>query len=89
MLTIKVAISGKVQGVNYRHFCVVQAERLGINGWTRNNVDGTVTVVAQGRHEAVRVFLERIKKGPESACVDSLTTQKISSPPFKGFQVKR
>ncbi len=71
-VTRRFRITGKVQGVYFRHSTRQEAERLSIYGVARNLPDGSVEVIAQGAHEAVdtlRVWLER---GPSMARVDGV-----------------
>ena len=35
-LTVNLAITGKVQGVDFRYFVLRHAQELGINGWVSN-----------------------------------------------------
>ena len=46
-----VRVYGRVQGVGYREACVCRARALGITGWVRNRVDGSVDVMLQGSPE--------------------------------------
>jgi len=42
-------VRGSVQGVGFRATTFDEARRLGLAGWVRNRVDGTVEVLAEGR----------------------------------------
>src|SRR3546814_17773649 len=46
--TVRVVISGRVQGVWYRAWTERQAAALGLAGWVRNRRDGTVGAVMSG-----------------------------------------
>jgi acylphosphatase len=65
-------ITGKVQGVYFRHSTRVEAERLGILGHARNLPDGSVEVAARGSEPAVDELHRWLHRGPESARVDAV-----------------
>ena len=66
---VRCTVHGRVQGVGFRYTMVKQAQRLGLTGWIRNDPDGTVEVVAEGDEQALRRFVEKLKKGPPAARV--------------------
>lgn len=66
MKTYHFLISGKVQGVGFRHFTNNQAFIFKLNGWVRNLTDGRVEVLLQGEDSQVQQFIEALKKGPNS-----------------------
>jgi acylphosphatase len=61
-----------VQGVGFRAFGAREARRLGVVGWIRNELDGNVSVVAEGEDSAVEAFLTWLKHGPPGARVVSV-----------------
>lgn len=63
---------GRVQGVGFRWFVQQMAEQLGLGGWVRNRLDGTVELEAQGRPEAVSRLIQALQKGPPSAYVSQV-----------------
>jgi acylphosphatase len=65
-------ISGRVQGVGFRFFTHAAAARDGVHGWARNLPDGRVEVWAEGEHEALERFEQRLRIGPPAARVDSV-----------------
>lgn len=65
-------ISGRVQGVGYRHFTRQNAQNLGINGWVKNMRDGTVETVLSGSPKNVETMIKRLQEGPISARVDTI-----------------
>ena len=69
---VQVVISGRVQGVFFRHSTVEAASRLGVAGWVKNRSDGKVEAEAEGPAEAVDAFLAFCRRGPERARVDEL-----------------
>ncbi|MGM0434749.1 MAG: acylphosphatase, partial [Pseudomonadota bacterium] len=46
-------VEGRVQGVSFRDSTRIQAQRLGITGYARNQPDGSVEVLACGEERAV------------------------------------
>lgn len=67
-------ISGLVQGVAYRESMRHEAERLGITGWVRNRLDGSVEAVIEGDETALAAMLEWVRRGPPAARVSNVKT---------------
>ena len=65
--TIRLRISGKVQGVGYRIWATRTATRLGLRGWVRNRLDGSVEALVTGAPDAVSAMVEASRKGPSGA----------------------
>ncbi len=65
-------VSGKVQGVYFRHSARLEAQRLDIRGFAFNLPDGTVEVVASGTPESVEELRLWLHRGPPSARVESV-----------------
>lgn len=65
-------IRGRVQGVGFRYHTRAQAVKLGLNGWVRNEPDGSVLVNAEGPETAVQGFSNWLRKGPPGARVDDI-----------------
>lgn len=70
--TIRLCITGKVQGVFYRSNAKTQAERLGVAGWVRNEWDGSVIIVARGRQKQLEEFERWCRQGPPAAFVENV-----------------
>ena len=71
-VTYRLEICGRVQGVYYRGSMVSQAKALGVRGWVRNRLDGSVEAVVQGRAHEVNRIVEWARRGPPHAVVASL-----------------
>jgi acylphosphatase len=69
LVTRRFLITGKVQGVYFRHSTRREAERLGLSGIARNLPDGSVEVVAHGTPEALQNLREWLHRGPSGARV--------------------
>jgi acylphosphatase len=70
-----VIISGKVQGVFFRADTREAANRFGVNGWVRNQRDGTVEAVFEGDQSHVESVLNWCKKGSPAARVDAVNVK--------------
>lgn len=60
-------VRGRVQGVGYRNYIEYKANQLGVKGWVRNRLDGSVEAVVQGGLAAVAEIIECAKRGPRAA----------------------
>lgn len=89
MKTIKVLISGTVQGVFFRKFIEDKAWEFGLKGFARNLDDGRVEVFVEGRDENVNEFVEKCRQGPPHSQVDKVETQEIKHQGFEGFKILR
>lgn len=66
-------VTGKVQGVMYRTYIQEVATNLGLVGYTKNEADGTVVVVAQGMPDILKEFAEYLYEGSSLSAVDSVS----------------
>ena len=85
--TIRVTIRGRVQGVGYRFWTRIEAERFGIAGHVRNLPDGAVEAVFSGSDSALASLVEACRKGPPGARVDDLVIVEHVSRPKPGFSI--
>ena len=75
---------GRVQGVGYRDACVAHARALGVTGWVRNRMDGSVEALLQGPPALLATMCERMREDVPSALVDELEVKPVE-PPFARF----
>jgi acylphosphatase len=71
-VTRRLVARGRVQGVWFRESMRQEAERLGVTGWVRNRLDGSVEAVVHGSPEAVDRITAWARRGPEAAEVKGL-----------------
>ncbi|KAF2670748.1 Acylphosphatase [Microthyrium microscopicum] len=76
---IKYKVTGSVQGVNFRYYTAREANKIGVTGFVQNDDDGSVSGEAQGDDQALKQFLEIVKKGPPAADVSDVTKSDIDS----------
>ena len=85
----ELTISGRVQGVGYRYFAAQKANEMGITGWVKNAIDGSVIVVAQGIEEEIETFIDYLYIGPTRSRVDQISKVKFNTlSDFNTFSVK-
>jgi len=72
LVTKLLMIEGAVQGVGFRYFMQRRARSLGITGWVRNRLDGSVEAIIQGSPDAVAAMIAQAKQGPRSARVTNV-----------------
>ena len=68
----RLVVSGRVQGVGFRHATLEAARALGVAGWVRNLPDGAVEAFAQGASAEVERFVAWCRRGPSLARVDGM-----------------
>ncbi len=85
---VHLVIAGRVQGVAFRARAVGEATRLGLSGWVRNRMDGTVEARAEGAPDAVQAFVAWCRRGPPAAQVQEIQVTDVPATGLdRGFQV--
>ncbi len=79
-------IFGRVQGVFYRNWTVQNARELGLAGWVRNRLDGSVEAVVEGLGEAVERFIALAHKGPPAAQVARVEVIEVAMEGLASFE---
>ena len=86
---LRAVVKGRVQGVSFRYYTVLEARQLNIIGWVMNRPDRSVEVVAEGTDEALQQLLEFLHRGSPSSQVDSVDeTWEDATGEFSGFGVR-
>jgi len=75
MITRRLQITGRVQGVGFRYALQHEADKLGLTGWVRNRSDGSVEALVQGTPAAVEALTAWARRGPPAARVTDLRTE--------------
>lgn len=85
---VRVRITGQVQGVWFRGWTAEHATRLGIDGWVRNRLDGSVEAVFSGPADKVDHMISLCRQGPPAAMVSTVDITPQDDPPPLGFHQK-
>jgi len=84
-----VIIAGKVQGVCFRMETKRAADGFNVCGWVRNNRDGTVEAVFEGKKSDIFSVIEWCKKGPPHSKVVRVDVEEgVYSGEFGGFDIR-
>lgn len=75
IISAKVRISGRVQGVWFRQSTKEKAAELGVTGWCRNCPDGSVEAVFQGEKKIINAIIAWCHEGPRMARVDQVEVE--------------
>ena len=82
----RLIISGRVQGVGFRVWMVEKARELGVSGWVRNRIDGSIEALVAGDTAAVEELLRLCRRGPRMAEVVSIEEELADPPEHFGFR---
>ena len=63
-------ISGRVQGVGFRHWLQGMANKKNIFGWAKNKITGEVEALIIGNEKEVNDLINLCEQGPLSSNVD-------------------
>ncbi|MFA5404238.1 MAG: acylphosphatase [Ignavibacteria bacterium] len=79
MKSIKIIVSGLVQGVGYRYFCYKKALEYDLKGFARNLYNGNVEILAQGDEGLIKDFIRDLNTGSQYASVKTIIAEEIEA----------
>jgi acylphosphatase len=85
--SVRLYITGIVQGVFFRTFIKTNAEKLDVKGFTRNLEDGRIEVFLEGDSDKVNKMMELCEKGPKHSQIKKVETKPEKFQGFKTFKV--
>jgi acylphosphatase len=74
-VALRAHISGHVQGVSFRFWTRAEAVKLGLDGWVRNEPDGSVVAAIAGPRQSVDAMIALLHRGPPEAVVAKVTVE--------------
>lgn len=89
MKAIEITVFGRVQGVFFRASTRDKAIELGVKGWCKNEMDGSVFIHAEGNEKTLADFAVWCHKGPIMASVSELVSKEVEIEGFSSFEVRR
>lgn len=81
----KIIISGTVQGVGFRYFTAVEANKLNVSGHAKNLSNGDVEVLIFGKKESLHTLLRWLEKGPKTSNVNDINVTEMVYIHKEGF----
>lgn len=87
MKAYQLKVSGKVQGVFFRHTAKQTAEKLGLAGLAKNESNGSVYIEIEGNETALKQFIDWAHIGSPAASVTSVENTEIDPPGRRGFEI--
>jgi acylphosphatase len=89
MRSVRILVTGRVQGVFFRKSTLDQALRLGLKGYVMNLPDGRVLVEAVGEPAAIEALISWCRQGPPGARVQNIQVDETEAPDVPTFVIKR
>jgi len=84
-----IIVSGRVQGVFFRHNTNITANKLGLKGYVRNKEYDSVEVIAEGPEDKLKELIAFCRKGPAGAKVDDVKVgYEEARNEFEGFSIR-
>ena len=87
-VSLRVIFRGRVQGVGFRWTTRGIAARYTVEGYVRNQTDGTVELVACGERAVVRQFLDELQQTMSGNISDIEQSEFDSAETFAGFSIR-
>ena len=85
--SVRLYITGTVQGVFFRGFVKENAERHNVKGFVRNLEDGRIEVFLEGNVNDVNKVIELCKKGPKHSMIRKIEEKAEKFQDLKNFKV--
>ncbi|HTP79866.1 MAG TPA: acylphosphatase [Bacteroidota bacterium] len=84
-----IVVRGLVQGVGFRYFVLMRAQKFALRGYVQNVYNGDVEIEVEGARSLVEEFIGEVKVGPRAAHVSDLRIDWMDlSHAFTTFEVR-
>jgi len=85
--SIRLFITGSVQGMFFRQFIKENAEKNNVRGYVRNLEDGRVEIFLEGNIDSVDGMMSICKRGPQHAVIRNVEEKEEKFQDFKEFKI--
>ena len=86
-LLYKIKITGRVQGVGFRHSAKTNARFKGISGIVKNLNDGSVYIEAEGDRNQLDDFVKWCRRGPGFGQVENVKVETARPKAYNKFNI--
>jgi len=80
-------ITGAIQKTIFNEFIKINADKLGIKGFTRMKEDGTLEIFIEGDKNIVEKMAPLCRRGPPHAIIRNVREQDEKFQDFKQFKI--
>ena len=85
--SLRLYVTGIVQGIFFRKFIKENAERYNVKGFIRNLEDGRIEIFLEGNTNEVNKMIELCKKGPKHSQIRTVDIKPEKFQDFKEFKI--
>lgn len=85
--SVRLYITGIVQGVFFRIFVKENAEKYNIKGFVRNLEDGRIEVFLEGDADDVNKMIEICRQGPKHSQIKKVEVKPERFQEFRNFKI--
>ncbi|MFC4212132.1 acylphosphatase [Pedobacter lithocola] len=89
MKHLDITITGKVQGVGFRETTKIIANQMMVQGYVKNEKDGSVFIEAEGDDIFLEEFVNWCNEGPDRSRVENVTVKEGEVKNYRNFEVLR
>jgi acylphosphatase len=89
ILHLNIVIKGKVQGVFFRDYTSRKANELGIKGFVKNRIDGSVYIEAEGNEKMLEEFISWCHQGSPPSQVEHVESEPAALVHFTSFKIEK
>lgn len=87
MKTLRITVTGRVQGVGFRYYTQITAEKYQLTGWVKNNDDGSVLMMVSGDEKILQYFIQEIESGNQYAYVSNMKIEETTYQKYENFEI--
>ncbi len=84
---LNIKITGKVQGVGFRETTKIIANQISVNGFVRNESDGSVYIEAEAEPVFLDEFVNWCQDGPDRARVEQVEVAEAEVKNYRNFEI--